>query len=244
MNPVGAAEEAAIIERILGLIDRINARTTDLQNNINSKLHWLPGFLRDRVVDGWNAFVGAAQKCWDALREVFGNMGSPSTLWATADGWSDQVGGPVSGQVPSAKAGTLRGDDTTNWRGNAAENYRQGLPLHEAALDKIKSSLSDGISTALSDVAKGIITFWAGLAVALVAFLSGMIGAVTSSATIVGLPAAPFIAVAAALAAGAAFLSGGLILKAVASSNNSALRQKLNDNSGYDAGHWPRTVTS
>lgn len=244
MNPVGAAEEAAIIERIVGLVDRINAKTTELQNNINSKLHWLPGFLRDRVVDGWNAFVGAVQKCWDALREIFGNLGSPSALWATADAWSDRVGGPVSGQVPSAKAGMLRGDDTTNWQGNAAENYRQGLPLHEVALDKIKISLSDGISTALSDVAKGIITFWAGLAVALVAFLSGMIGAVTSSATIVGLPAAPFIAVAAALAAGAAFLSGGLILKAVASSNNSTLRQKLNDNSGYDGGHWPRTVTT
>ncbi|MEV4754453.1 hypothetical protein AB0J86_04940 [Micromonospora sp. NPDC049559] len=244
MTAVGAAEEAAIIDKLNGLVERIMGKIADLQDNINSKSRWLPGPLRDKVIAGWNQFVGALERFWEIQREFWGNMGSPSTLWNTADLWSDTVGGPVSGQVPSAKAGKLQGDNTSNWQGNAAEQYRQGLPLHEVALDKIRSSLSEGISSALSDLAKGIIAFWAGLGVALAAFVAGMIGAVSSSATIVGLPAAPFIAVGAALAAGAAFLSGSLILKSVASSNNSTLRQKLNDNSGFDAGHWPKTTTT
>lgn len=244
MNPVGTAEELAILEKLNGLVERIMDKVSQLHDNIISKSRWLPGPLQDKVIDGWNHLVRTLDRFWAAQQEFWGNMGSPSTLWNTADAWSDTIGGPVSGQVPSVKAGRLQGDNTSNWQGNAAEQYRQGLPLHEVALDKIKSSLSDGVSTALSELAKGIITFWASLGVALAAFVGGMIGAVTSSATIVGLPAAPFIAAGAALAAVAAFLSGSLILKAVASSTNSTLRQKLNDNSGYDNGHWPKTTAT
>lgn len=242
MTGVGVAEETSIIDRLNDLVARIMSQVSNLQDNINSRIRWLPGAIRDGVIAGWNKFVAALDKFWDIQREFWGNMGSPSALWSAADAWSDSIGSPVSGQVPSAKAGKLYGDNTSNWQGNAAEQYRQGLPLHEVALDKMKSSISDGVSSALSDLAKGIIAFWAGLGVALVAFVAGMITAVSSSATIVGLPAAPFIAVGAALAAGAAFLSGCLILKSVASSNNTLLRQKLADNSGYDDGHWPRTT--
>lgn len=244
MNPVGTAEELAIIEKLNGLVERIMGKIAQLHDNIISKSRWLPGPLQDKVIAGWNQFIRAMDRFWEAQQQFWGNMGSPSTLWNTADAWSDTIGGPVSGQVASAKAGRLRGDNSSNWQGNAAEQYRQGLPLHEAALDKMKSTLSDGVSTALSDLAKGIITFWAALGVALAAFVGGMIGAVASSASVFGLPAAPFIAAGAVLAAVAAFLSGSLILKAVASSNNSTLRQKLNDNSGYDNGHWPRTTAT
>jgi hypothetical protein len=244
MSPVGTAEEVAIIEKLDGLVERITRKISQLHDDITSKSRWLPGPLRDKVIAGWNQFVRAMERFWEVQREFWGNLGSPSTLWNTADAWSDTIGGPVSGQVQSTKAGRLRGDNTSNWQGNAAEQYRQGLPLHEVALDKIKSSLSDGVSSALSDLAKGIIAFWASLGVALAAFVGGMIGAVASSATIFGLPAAPFIAAGAALAAVAAFVSGSLILKAVASSTNSTLRQKLNDNSGYDNGHWPRTAVT
>jgi hypothetical protein len=92
-------------------------------------------------------------------------------------------------------------------------------------------------------VAKRIIAFWGGLTVALGALMAGIIGAVASSATVFGLPAAPFIAAGAALAAVGAFYSGGLILESVCSGANSTLRQKLNDNTGYRNGHWPPATT-
>jgi len=42
--------------------------------------------------------------------------------------------------------------------------------------------------------------------------------------------------------AAGALLTGGLILKSIASSATSLLRQKLND-SAYRGGHWPPAVT-
>jgi hypothetical protein len=235
-----AAEEAALIAEINSIVQRINSKTVDLQNSINSLIGWLPGFLQDQVIAGWNKFTGFLQDCWNSLAEIFTNLGSPSALWNTADAWSNNIGGPVSAKVQYAKAGSLRVDDT--WEGTAAEAYKQTLPLQETALARMKFSYADGISTALSDVAKGIIAFWGSLIVALAALVGGIVSALASSATILGLPAAPFIAAAAALAANAAFLSGGLILKSVASSANTTLRQKINDNEGFRDGHWPKAT--
>jgi hypothetical protein len=235
--PVSAATESELIDKLLQIVDRINTKTTELQNAINDKLHWLPGFLQDKVVAGWNRFCDFMRKVWDFWREVCSNMGSPAKLWATADAWSDSVGAPVSAQVQSADAGLLTVDD--NWDGDAANAYRQTLPLQKTALDKVKTTLTDGISGALSDVAKGIIAFWASLAVALAALVGGVIGALGSAGTIVGLPAAPFIAAGAALAADAAVIGGGMILKSVCSAASTTLRQKLDDNAGFHEGHWP-----
>jgi hypothetical protein len=235
--PVSAATESELIDKLLQIMDRINAKTTELQNTVDDKLQWLSGFLQDKVVAGWNRFCDFMRKVWDFCYEVCTNMGSPSKLWATADAWSDRVGAPVSAQVQSADAGLLTVDD--NWEGDAANAYRQTLPLQKTALDKIKTTLTDGISGALSEVAKGIIAFWASLVVALAALVAGIIGAIASAATIFGLPAAPFIAAGAALAADAALIGGGMILRSVCSAASTTLRQKLDDNAGFHEGHWP-----
>jgi hypothetical protein len=235
--PVSAATESELVDKLLQTVDRINAKTTELQNAINDKLRWLPGFLQDKVVAGWDKFCDLMRKVWDFWYEVCTNMGSPSRLWATADAWSDSIGAPVSAQVQSADAGLLTVDD--NWDGDAAAAYRQTLPLQKAALEKVKTTLTDGISGALSDVAKGIIAFWASLVVALAALVGGIIGALGSAATIFGLPAAPFIAAGAAVAADAAVIGGGMVLRSVCSTASTTLRQKLDDNAGFHEGHWP-----
>jgi hypothetical protein len=232
-----SSSEAALLDQINSVVGRIDTKTTELQNSINGKLHWLPGGLQDKVVSGWNSFCGFMKRIWDNLNEIPSNMGSPSALWSAADAWSDWVGGPVSGQVQSAEAGLLTVDD--NWDGDAADAYRQTLPLQKAALDKVKSTLTDGISTALNEVAKGILKFWAGLVTALAALVVGIIGAIASSATIFGLPAAPFIAAGAGLVASAAMITGAELLKGDCASANTTLRQKLNDNGGFHQGHWP-----
>ncbi|WP_250029442.1 hypothetical protein [Paractinoplanes maris] len=235
------AQEQDLIDKIMSLLDRIEQKSNDLQSAINSKIGFLPGFLRDKVVSGWNAFCDFMRQAWDALREIVSNMGSPSALSSTANAWSNEIGGPVSGRVQFAEAGLLEVD--TNWDGDAAEAYRQMLPLQKAALEKMKTVYSDGIATMLGDMVKAIYLFWGALVVALGALVIGIVGALSSSATIVGLPAAPFIAAGAAGGAVAAFAAGGLNLKSTASAANSALRQKLNDNAGYHDGAWPPAVT-
>ena len=238
---VSAATEALLVEKLLQVADRINRKTADLQNAIAGAVHWLPPVIGDKVAAGWTRFCDVIHQIWDFWHEVRTNMGSPSKLWATADAWSDSVGGQVSGQVQSADAGLLTVDD--NWNGDAADAYRQTLPLQKVALDKVKTTLTDGISAALSEVAKGIIAFWASLVVALAALVCGIISALASTATIFGLPAAPVIATGAALAAGAAVTAGGMLLTSVCSSADTMLRQKLNDNAGFHEGHWPPAAT-
>lgn len=235
------SSEAALLDEINAVVERIDRKTTELQNAINSKIGWLPGSLRDKVVSGWNTFCGYLNRVWRNFLEVASNMGSPSALWETADAWSDRVGSPVSAEVQTADAGLLTVDD--NWDGDAADAYRQTLPLQKTALDKVKATLSDGVSAALSDVAKGIIVFWTGLAVALLTLVGGIIGALASAATIAGLPAGPFIAAGAALVASASMIAGAEVLKSVCAAANSTLRQKLADNSGFHRGHWPPAAT-
>ena len=139
--------------------------------------------------------------------------------------------------MQSAEAGLLNVDD--KWDGDAADAYRQTLPLQKSALEKVKSSLTDGIASALNDMARGILIFWGGLVTALAALLGGIFGALASTATIIGLPAGPFIAGAAALVACGAMIIAAETLKAVSSSADTSLRQKLADNAGFHDGHWP-----
>ena len=41
--PVSAATESELVDKLLQIVDRINAKTTELQNAVNDKLGWLPG---------------------------------------------------------------------------------------------------------------------------------------------------------------------------------------------------------
>ena len=73
------------------------------------KVEALPEDLRDQVIDGWREFTDLLRECWDALAQIMTHLGSPSTLWATADAWSSGVGEPVSGQVQMADAAIAAG---------------------------------------------------------------------------------------------------------------------------------------
>ncbi len=83
----GSGTEAALLDRINSVLGRIDGKTTELQHSINSKLHWLPAGLQDKVVSGWNAFCGYMRGIWDNLNEIIANMGSLSALWSTADAY-------------------------------------------------------------------------------------------------------------------------------------------------------------
>jgi hypothetical protein len=236
------SSEAELLDQINSVFARIDGKTTELQDAITGRLHWLPGGLRDKVVDGWNTFCGFMRRIWDNLNEVVSNMGSVSALSEAANRWSDLVGGPVSGQVQSADAGLLTVD--THWDGDAADAYRQTLPMQKAALDKVKSALTDGIASALGAVSTALIMYWGLLVTALATLIGGIVGGLASSATIIGLPAGPFIAAAGALAACAQMITGSEVLKAACSSAGIGLRLKLDDNAAFPGGHWPPAATA
>lgn len=236
--------EAELVAEINRTLDKIQAKTTELQDSINAGLAKLPGWaswVGDRVQEGWRWFCEQAERFWSWITHITSNMGSPSAVSGAADTWTSTVGGPVSGQVQAADAGSLLVDDT--WTGDAATQYKQVLPQQKEALRAVKTTFTDGIAASLDLLQKGIYAFWGGLAAALAALVGGIIGAIASSATVFGLPAAPFIAAAAVGVAGAACWGGGEILKSVAASANTTLQTKLADDSAYLGGSWPVGTT-
>jgi hypothetical protein len=237
---VSAASEAELISRLFAVLDRVSAKSTELQTALTGKIHLLSAGLRDAVVAGWNDFCAAVRTVWDFWYEVVTHLGSPTRVSAAARAWSELVGGPVSSQVQSADAGLLTVD--TTWNGAAADAYRQTLPLQKAALEKVKTSLADGVATALMTVVQAMVVFRGCLLGALAALVAGLIGAISSAATILGLPAAPFIAAAAA-AACVAVVVGGANLESACTSASVTLRQRLDDQAAFHNGHWPPATT-
>lgn len=231
---------AELLAEIFETIAKIEQKVKELQDAINAGLEslsrWL-GWVADRVHDGWNWFCDKIGEFWDWLSNIVTHMGDPEMLSATADAWSDSIGGPVSAEVGNADAGSLLVDDT--WTGMAAEQYKQRIALQKTALDKVRATFSEGISTALKDMRMAIWVYWGALVAALATLVGGLIGAIGSSATVFGLPAAPFIAAAAVGACLVACWGGGEILKSQAANANTVLRQKLNDNSGFPDDAWP-----
>ena len=236
--------EAELIAEITVTLDKIRDKTTELQNSINSglaSLSSLAGWVADRIVDAWNWFCQQADRFWSWITNITSHMGSPSALSQAADSWSSGVGGPVSSQVQAADAGSLLVDDT--WTGAAASQYKQVYPQQKEALRAVKATFVDGLASALDLVQKGIIAFWGALGAALAALVVGLIGAIASSATVFGLPAAPFIAAGAVGVAAAACWGGGEILTACCASANTTMQGKLHDDTSYLGGRWPSGAT-
>jgi len=229
------------MDEILDLLDQIEAKFAELQNAVNTVLGKVPGWaawIGDRIRDAWDYMCEQAQKFWRWLSGIVTNRGDPGQLTATGSTWNSAVGGPVSAQVQVAEAGNLEVDDT--WSGTAADRYRERISLHKTALDKIKSSMTDGLSSALDTVRVGIIIFWIALGAALAVLVGGILGAILTTATVFGAPAAPFIAGAAILVCLTSMTAGGFKLKSDCRSARNTLEQKvINESSGFLDGHWP-----
>jgi hypothetical protein len=235
------ATDQALVQKILDTLGRIDGKTVELQNGINSKMHLLPAPVADRVAKGWDEFCALMREVWDDITEFVTNMGKPWVLISAANAWVSTVGGPVSSQVNSADAGYLKVD--TNWDGDAADAYRDTLPLQKDMLESIQG-YTDAISTGLNVMAGAIVAFWVALIAAIVALFKGIAAAIASTATVFGMPAAPFLAAGAAVVCAGSVLAGGSILRLAASSVNSTLLAKLSDGSNTYQGHWPPAVTA
>lgn len=241
MSGTGATSGPAMAAAINGVIAKIDEKARQLEKKIEDGLGWIP-WLGDKILELWRWFVGKLQQLWDWLTRIFTDWGDPFQLLDTADAWSNNVGGPVSGEAQTAEAGALLVDD--NWEGQAATAYTQMLVMQKAAMDKIKSVFTDGIATALGQLATGLIAYWAALIVALVALAGGIITALAAAGTIFGLPLAPFLAGTAVAVAVGAIAVAILVARTAAANTNTLLRQRLNDNVGFKDGHWPPTTVA
>jgi hypothetical protein len=230
-------DEAELFAQLAEATGHVEALSRQLQAAVTGKVHLLPAGIRHAFLTGWNDLCAHLAGWWDFYAEVLANPGSPTRIRAAANAWTTLVGGPVSGRVAFADAGLLETDDT--WNGTAADAYRESLPLQKTALQAIKASIADRTSNALDHVAELIYAFWGTVVAALIALAAGLLGALMASGTVFGLPAAPFIAVAAVTAATASLLTGMMLLDHQCQSAATTLQQVLADNTPFPDGLWP-----
>lgn len=229
-----------LVEEILSLVAEIESKFQSLQNAVNDVLSWVPwglGWAADKVRDAWDWLVEKWNQFWDGVTLIFGNMGDTGALEQAAQGWTSEVGAPVSALSGNVDRALLQADD--HWTGQAAESYFPKSALHKTALEKVQSTYIEGASSALDSVRGGLTKFYTGLVVALGALIAGFIGALAASGTIIGIPAGILIAAGACLVAEGAFFAGGTLLKSDCTSAQTTLIAKMSDNTGFPGGSWP-----
>lgn len=225
---------------IRNLVDRFYDKIQELQDAVNDALDWVPFFLdwiTDRIQDLWNDLMNKIKSVFEPVKFVLSNLGEPSTLTSTGDKWSTQVGAPVSARVGLADLGSLAVDD--NWKGSAADQYKQKVPLQKTALQNVKTQFTDGISGALKDVSSAIQLFFGVMVSALTVFVGAIILAIAACITLVGIPAAIIGLIAAGGVFDAALYGTMENLKSACRSAKTTLEQKVSDNTGYPNGAWP-----
>ncbi|MDR3202303.1 MAG: hypothetical protein LBT54_04125 [Bifidobacteriaceae bacterium] len=224
------------IEKVKALVEKIQEKIKQLWEAIKSALSKIPGYLawiRDRVVDGWNYFTKKMNEAWVWLLDKLAYAGDPIALRKAALQWTTIVGSSAGKAADTLTAGQMAVDD--EWEGDGADQYRQKLPDQRSALDSIKTDYAAMSSAGLDTAQHGITVFWGAVVVALAGLVGGIVGAAATSATIFGLPAAPFVAGAGV----AVFLAAGVAGVHALTANMSSARLKFESAASFGVSAWP-----
>lgn len=241
MPITGPSDDLA--REVIELIEEIQGKVQSFQDKVNSVLSYVPGFLEwaiGKILDAWDDFCAKMQEFWTLIQEVLSYIGDPGGLRAAADSWTGLVGSPVSNQVSVADAGRLSVDD--NWSGDAAEQYRQTLPLQKAAMGDIQDVFATRLSEALGTMAGALTVFYGAMVAAVVAFAGALAVGIAALVGVVTAPGA-IIAVVVGVAALITGVTVGITnLRSGASSTQAAFESILGDNSAYPGGAWPQAT--
>lgn len=224
-----------VIAKVQQLLQKVESKFEELRNKVNSVLSHVPFFLKwviSKVEDLWNKLLDKISEFWDWFTDKLAYAGDPFLLHDTGQRWNTELGMPTDRRASQVDSDALLVDDT--WTGSAAAAYKSRIGEQKSALEAVGSSLATTVSSALNSMKTGIIAFWTGVAVGLVALIGGIIGAVTASGTIIGIPVGVAVAIAAVLAFLAAAGGGVLVLKS--SCDDAA--DSMNTTRGY-ADPWP-----
>jgi hypothetical protein len=241
---LGLAEFQEILRRVQEALGEIPKQFQRLIDNINSVLDWLPGWVMDKINTALRAVGDFIGKVLTEIGKFITQPGVPWTLWNHGTTWTEQVGAKASSWQDVFHIGSLKTDD--EWKGSAADAYKNMLPLQQKALGAIKSA-SDEVDDVLTKMAIAIGVAWLAIVSAIVSFVVELTAEAGAASTGVGAPPAAAAAgvsaakvwgiVAAALAVLEAFVTGSL-LPAIKD-----LNQRVNNSEGFPGGHWPQLTT-
>ena len=230
-----------VVSEVEAHLSEIQGRIESLRVKINSVLAKAPGWLDwivERVQAGWDAVCAKMAEFGAWFTDKLAYRGDQAGLEAAALSWNHDVGGPASEQSQLVDLGDLKVDGV--WSGDAAEQYLQKLPEQQSAMAAIRDEYASVISGALDAIRGGINAFWWGVVEALAALAVAIIGALTATGTVIGLPAAPVCVVAGAVVALIALGHGVSELNSGATSANNTLDQAAT----YGMTSWPTFALS
>lgn len=237
------AEEAAMRKAVSDLIAKIEGLVTKLGQLVHEGLQWLAPHAADlavAVAGKWKAFVTALDRFWEEVTVTLKLVYAPSHLLALRTAWTQQVGRPVSGEVQTAELKSLLVDNY--FVGTAATGYKDMLSMQKAALEKVKANFVDGVAPALTEMVKAVKAYWVTVFAAFAAFAASLVGALTASSTVFGIPAGLAWGYVGLTAAIATLTGAGLTLSGAEDGVVTTLQLKL-DYTAYKDGRWPAVPT-
>ncbi|MGW4946365.1 hypothetical protein ACWEOZ_32825 [Actinoplanes sp. NPDC004185] len=241
MLPLSEGEFNDVLRRVEESTQKITDLTNGIVDACNRVGQWLGPFW-DGVVDLLNRFVDLVQKLLSEIGKFVTRPGVPWTLWNHGTEWVKEVGKPVSDLISQATTGQTDIDE--RWQGPAATAYLGTLPDQSKALAAIVAATAD-IDDALTKVAGGIIAFWLGVLAAVVPYIIELIGWGAAASTVAGAPPAAAGAGASTLKVLgiiAAVVTAAITYLTAISSQYKDLLQRVENNDGFPAGHWPRST--
>lgn len=187
---------------------------------------------------------------WKWIKKIYGEIwnfwtqpGVPWTLWSHGSSWVDDVGAKASHWQDSMQWSQMA--TSYEWKGTAAQAYKDVLPLQQKALGAIREVCAE-MDDSLTLLAIGIGAVWAAILGAVISFVAELITEAGGIATV----AAAIAAIAAAL--GSCAKVWGLIMAALTAFETLVgtvilvkvkdLGQRLGNSDGFPQDHWPKSV--
>lgn len=232
------------------LTDKINdgmkkaAEAVDwIIKRVEGFLHYLPGFISDRVRPFLEKLDTLARKILQKLGELLVGAAFPIIAFLLANDWVDRVKNPVNSASSDISNNNLKVDDY--WQGKAADAYSGAVTSQTDAMAEV-GTIVDSIKDHLWALA-GIV---AGFYVALAVVLYQWIGVLTASsaATATGVGAVAGVPAAAADTGVSAAAIWGLVSAVVAliaaeAKSFTDLNHKVSTDPKFPHGHWPKATT-
>lgn len=222
------------------VLEQLQQKFQELQTVINDTLSHVPAIFSwvvDRVQEGWTWLCERVAEVWDWFVDKLSYVGNPFMLSGASNAWKESVGGPATDVSRSVDRGELAADD--RWQKFGAEQYRQRVPLQQAALKSIDTDYAQKIAAMMDDLQVAIVAFWAGVVAALITLVVGFATATGEAVTVLGLPLAPPTALGAIAIALGALGAATAVMYSKAASARSTLK---GTSSGVQG--WPKFASA
>ncbi|MEJ2862435.1 hypothetical protein [Actinomycetospora flava] len=154
--------------------------------------------LVEAVREGVRRVQEAHRQAVEEMQELIARAGDPGQLRHTADGWSG-IGAALG--VTAGEVGLDRMQANLEWQGRAAEAYKALVPAQAGFVGTVREHC-DAVATSLHTYADQLDSFWTAIKAAAVVMAAGLVTAMVTAATAVGIPAA-CVAILTAITAGA-----------------------------------------